>query len=236
MSELRGDERYYGRLLNIECVYKLSHAPRKAMYDFFMRELKPRPEETVLDLGATSLPDPQENMFELYYPHPNRITAAGAENCSFLEARHPGLKFVRLEAGKPLPFADNAFDIGFSNAVIEHAGSRANQAYFLSELIRVSNRCFVTTPNRWFPVELHTRLPLLHWLPAPVFRAVLTAFGFEFYALEENLNLLTADELLALVPAEQAKKARLTRHWFFGLPSNLMLVVEKNLNETATEC
>jgi hypothetical protein len=24
---------------------------------------------------------------------------------------------------------------------------------------------FVTTPNRWFPVELHTRLPLVHWLP-----------------------------------------------------------------------
>ena len=24
---------------------------------------------------------------------------------------------------------------------------------------------FVTTPNRWFPIEVHTRLPLVHWLP-----------------------------------------------------------------------
>ena len=24
---------------------------------------------------------------------------------------------------------------------------------------------FLTTPNRWFPIELHTRLPLVHWLP-----------------------------------------------------------------------
>ena len=23
----------------------------------------------------------------------------------------------------------------------------------------------MTTPNRWFPVEVHTRLPLVHWLP-----------------------------------------------------------------------
>ena len=29
----------------------------------------------------------------------------------------------------------------------------------------MGRRVFVTTPNRWFPVELHTRLPLVHWLP-----------------------------------------------------------------------
>jgi hypothetical protein len=25
---------------------------------------------------------------------------------------------------------------------------------------------FVTTPNRWFPLEVHTLLPFVHWLPA----------------------------------------------------------------------
>jgi SAM-dependent methyltransferase len=226
MSEPRGDERYYGRLFNLDFIYGLSHAPRRAMFDFFMRELRPTEKDTVLDLGATSLPDTQENMFELYYPHPGRVTAAGTEDCSFLEKRHPGLKFVRIADGKPLPFADDAFDIGFSNAVIEHAGSREKQAFFLRELIRVSRRCFVTTPNRWFPVELHTRLPFAHWLPASAFRAVLAALGFSFYAREENLNLLTAAELRGLLPPG-LKSARLARQWFFGLPSNLMLVIEK---------
>ena len=74
MSEARGDERYYGRFLNLDFVYRLSHAPRRAMFDFFMRELRPTATETVLDLGTTSLPDPQENMFEMYYPYPARIT------------------------------------------------------------------------------------------------------------------------------------------------------------------
>jgi len=226
MSAPRGDERYYVRLFDYAFLYRLSHAPRKAMFSRFMDIFRPKGENTVLDLGTTSLPDPQENMFELYYPHPGRVTAAGTEDCSFLEARHPGLAFVRLEAGKPLPFADDAFDIGFSNAAIEHAGSRESQARFLSELIRVSRRCFVTTPNRWYPVELHTRLPLLHWLPAPLFRALLALLGFDFYAKEENLNLLTAGELRGLLPAH-VRSARIERQAFLGLSSNLMLIVEK---------
>ena len=38
---------------------------------------------------------------------------------------------------------------------------------FADQAMRVGRRVFVTTPNRWVPVELHTRLPLVHWLPEP---------------------------------------------------------------------
>jgi len=69
--------------------------------------------------------------------------------------------------GRELPFADRAFDLGFSNAVVEHvAGGREGQRQFVHELCRVSHRVFVTTPNRWFPLEVHTLLPFVHWLPA----------------------------------------------------------------------
>jgi hypothetical protein len=226
MSAPSGDRRYYARLFDFAAVYKLSHAPRRAMFDFFMRELRPTERDKILDLGATSLPDPQENMFELHYPHPGRITAAGIEDCSFLEKSYPGLKFVRVAAGRPLPFSDGEFDVGFSNAAIEHVGSREAQRFFLSELIRVSRRCFVTTPNRWFPVELHTRLPFIHWLPRPLFSRILSLLGFEFYSKEENLNLLTCAELSALVPTARAKRARIVKQFFLGFPSNLMLIIE----------
>ena len=66
-----------------------------------------------------------------------------------------------------MPFADGEFDIVFSNAVIEHVGGREQQRRFVEESLRVARRAFVTTPNRWFPVEVHTRLPLVHWLPGP---------------------------------------------------------------------
>ncbi len=223
---MSGDERYYARFLNWRAIYELQHAPRREMVAHFMKELSPTEKDSVLDLGATSLPDPGENIFELLYPWPSRVVAAGTEDCSFLEKTYPGLKFTRVDSGKPLPFADNTFDIGYAGAVIEHAGSRERQAFFLSELIRVTRRCYLTTPNRWYPVELHTRLPLLHWLPNTAFRGILNLLGFDFYAKEENLNLLTAGELLALLP-KGLKRVDLSRQFFLGLPSNLRLVVEK---------
>ena len=41
------------------------------------------------------------------------------------------------------------------------------QRRFVAELCRVAPRVFISTPNRWFPLEVHTRLPLVHWLPEP---------------------------------------------------------------------
>jgi ubiquinone/menaquinone biosynthesis C-methylase UbiE len=87
---------------------------------------------------------------------------------------------VRVQAG-PLPFWDNQFDVAHSSAVIEHVGSRKNQSDFLCELWRVARSgIFVTTPNRWFPVEFHTALPLVHWLPSASFRALLRRVGHPF--------------------------------------------------------
>ena len=66
----------------------------------------------------------------------------------------------------PYLFAENQFDIAHASAVIEHVGSRKCQVEFLRELWRVARQgIFVTTPNRWFPVEFHTTLPLVYSLP-----------------------------------------------------------------------
>ena len=81
-------------------------------------------------------------------------------------------------------------------AVIEHVGSFARQCGFLRECCRVARRAvFVTTPNRWFPVEFHTVLPVVHWLPKPIFRGLMRRTGRGFFAEEANLNLMTAREL-----------------------------------------
>ena len=52
--------------------------------------------------------------------------------------------------------------------MIEHVGGEEEQRRFVAEALRVGRRAFITTPNRWFPVEVHTRLPLVHWLPDAV--------------------------------------------------------------------
>ena len=67
--------------------------------------------------------------------------------------------------GRNLPFRDGAFDVVFSNSVIEHVGDAASQRSFAREVARVGRRYWVQTPNRWFPVEQHLLTPFIHWLP-----------------------------------------------------------------------
>jgi SAM-dependent methyltransferase len=100
----------------------------------------------------------------------------------------------------PLPFADHAFDIVYSNAVLEHAGSAEQQRFFLSELCRVTRRRFVAVPNRWFPVEHHTGLPLINYLPKATFRRLLSKTRYAFWSHEANLNYVSADELRKMWP------------------------------------
>ena len=128
-----------------------------------------------------------------------------------------------------LPFADGSFDVVHSSAVLEHVGSFANQRHFVEELTRVARRVvFLTTPNRWFPVEFHTVLPLVHWLPKPTFRRLLGRTRYRFFALEENLNLLDSSELRQICAGLRVKRARVESQRLLGLASNLLVTIEKD--------
>ena len=136
---------------------------RKRMYKC-LEELMPLAEmKSILDVGVTA--DREcgfSNFFEAMYPHPERITAFSDQDASWMCENWAGLKFVRGDARK-MPFADNSFDFVFSSAVIEHVGSREQQQQFLAECIRVARKhVFITTPNRWYPMEMHSGLPFLH--------------------------------------------------------------------------
>src|ERR1700683_884345 len=72
---------------------------------------------------------------------------------------------VVLGDGVSLPFADQSFDLVFSNSVIEHVGGREEQARFASEIARVGKQYWVQTPNRYFPIAHHLWTRFVHWLP-----------------------------------------------------------------------
>lgn len=136
--------------------------------------------------------------------------------------------YVRASrAERRLPFKDGEFDLVFCSAVVEHVGTRAAQEHFVSEILRVGKRAFITTPNRWYPVEFHTMTPGLHWLPASIYRPLYRKLGFEFFSQEENLNLLSRDELWALVATAQRPRCRLGRHRFLGWTSNYFLIADE---------
>ena len=125
----------------------------------------PRQGERILDVGASAMVDiPWENWFLKRYPFPEQVTAVVLSGAAKLREAFPGVTVVEAD-GRELPFADGEFDIAHSNAVIEHVGPWPEQQRFMSELVRVGRSGFVTTPNRWFPVESHSQLLFMHWLP-----------------------------------------------------------------------
>ncbi len=201
---------------------------RRTMFQRFLHETGVRSEQSILDVGVTS-DDKLEasNYLEAWYPYKDRITACGIDDASFLETSYPGIRYVSAD-GRSLPFEDNHFDVVHSSAVLEHVGSREQQRAFIGELVRVARHAaFLTTPNRWFPVEFHSVLPVLHWLPANAFRSVLRMLGHEELAREENLNLLGAGDVRQLCQELGLRNFSLGNVKLLGWPSNLLLTVRK---------
>jgi SAM-dependent methyltransferase len=201
---------------------------RRKMFDRFLADSRVTPRASILDIGVTSDRSYQSsNYLEHWYPHKHMITAVGIDDASFLCYQFPGMRFVRAD-GLHLPFRDQAFDIVHSSAVLEHVGSFARQCAFIRECCRVARRAvFVTTPNRWFPVEFHTILPLVHWLPKSTFRALMRRIGYGFFAEESNLNLMTATELCRAAAGSDGFEHKLSYVLLIGLRSNLLLSMRR---------
>lgn len=192
---------------------------RRRMYERVIQLAKPSRESRILDVGTT--PDvtiAYNNFFERWYPHTERLSACSIEDCSTLETHFPGLTF-RLADGRRLPFDDQEFDLALSFAVLEHVGGLEEQRRLLSELARVASTFIAYTPYRYFPIEMHTLLPLTHWLPATVYRALWRRLGMRFWADEKNLNLLSVGTVRPLLPRTGHARIRLMRT--LGWPSNI---------------
>jgi SAM-dependent methyltransferase len=207
---------------------KIGGYQRRKMFERFVNSMKVGALDTILDIGVTTDRGfDDSNYLEAWYPHKSRITAVGVDNAEFLESLFPGVRFVQAD-GRDLPFGSGAFDFTHSSAVLEHVGSRQQQIQFLREAWRVARKgVFITTPNRRFPVEFHTVLPVIHWLPLPLYRKLLAGLGYEFFADESNLNLLSVRSLARVVMAAGIERFDIGTVSLLGLPTNLMLIARK---------
>ena len=122
-------------------------------------------------------------------------------------------------------------DLVISSATIEHVGSYDNQFKMIENIIKLTNKYFfITTPNRFFPIDFHTKLPFLHLLPKKIHRKILKLICLAEYAKEENLNLLDENTINKLITTQKNKlfKIRIFKVKLFGLTSNLLIFGEKN--------
>ncbi|MEI8165995.1 MAG: methyltransferase domain-containing protein [Chloroflexales bacterium] len=125
----------------------------------------------------------------------------------------PGFRAVQGDARDLSAFGTNAFDVIFSNSVIEHLGSLSGQQRMANEVRRVGRCYFVQTPNRYFPLEPHFLVPGFQFLPLAVQVALVRHFDLGWYqrcpdsgaalALVTEHRLLTQRELQTLFPAAE---------------------------------
>lgn len=112
--------------------------------------------------------------------------------------------------GKKLPFEDFAFDLAFSNSVIEHLYNWESQVEFANEIQRVASNYFVQTPSKNFIVEPHFITPFIHWFPKNIQQKLLrnfTVWGLITRPTPEyceqmlaELRLLNGEEMAQLFP------------------------------------
>ncbi len=195
------------------------------MYDYFIREFPSI--NSVLDIGVTSSSTVSEaNFFEAFFPDKSKITAVGIEDATFLETKYPGLKFVKVLPNQNLPFPDNHFDVSFSNAVIEHIVSQDERKKFIAESVRVAKAAFLTTPNKYFLVEPHTGVPLLHFLFPRLFYYFLDKGFFAKFYNSQNLKLLSRSDLCKDL-SELNLNFKIAHIRSLGIKSNLIIIIKK---------
>jgi len=122
---------------------------RRRRMRVFVESLALTSDDTVLDVGGTAF------NWELSPVQP-RLTLL---NLMPSDSGHVEV----VGDGTRLPFRDAAFDVVFSNSVIEHV---PDHAAFAAEIRRVARRYFVQTPNKAFPFEPHAMTPFVNYLPA----------------------------------------------------------------------
>jgi ubiquinone/menaquinone biosynthesis C-methylase UbiE len=130
----------------------------------------------------------------------------------------PPSTFV-IADGCMLPYRDQQFDYVFSNAVIEHIPPR-HQPRFASEIRRVARYgYFVATPDRHFPIDPHTLLPGIQFLPLRLRRSYAKLSLRTITESIDGINMLSARDMKTFFP-----EARIIRMGFPVWPNNLAAI------------
>jgi hypothetical protein len=216
---------YWKKILFLDSfLLKILKYNRLKIQQLFEKNIKFK---NLLDVGTTPIFDEFNNVLLHSFKNRNNITSLSNLNCLVLKKKFKKVKFIKGDARR-MKFKENNFDTVYSSATIEHVGSRSSQLKFIKECYRVSRKdVFITTPNKFYPIEFHTKIPLLHFLPSAIYRKILFYLGFTFFSKEKNLNLLSAKDLKNMCFFLKIKNFNIIKHKFLFMTSNLILHIKK---------
>ena len=223
------------RSLLIAAAVGYSNRARRKRAQLFWRELAPTANDRILDLGS----EDGSHIASILAYRDNVVIADIDPDALERGRRNHGFETVLLSESGKLPFADGEFDIVFCSSVIEHvtvgkerlrdyrtqrefgAAAFEHQRRFAAEIERVGRRFFVQTPNKWFPIESHTWLPLPIVLLPRRLQLPVVAWVNRWWIKGTQLdwNLLTRKQMAELFPS-----ARIIVERSLGLPKSLIAI------------
>jgi hypothetical protein len=125
---------------------------------WFLKAFPSLSEMTVLDLGgdaSTWLRGPV---------HPRHVDIVNIEKLD-----QPDADWIRVAQGDacalPAEVTARAYDLVFSNSVLEHVGGHERRLRFAESVHAMAPSHWVQTPYRYFPVEPHWVAPGMQYLP-----------------------------------------------------------------------
>jgi len=127
----------------------------------------------------------------------NRGTTIGIDQSSEFSKKRSNMENTQFlkAVGEWLPFKPNSFDAIISQMVLEHVFSVER---YLEEIFRVlegKGIVYLAFPNRWFPIEPHTHVPIIPYLPHGLFQKIVDAKIGKNYRLNylsyKTLNVIS---------------------------------------------
>ena len=185
---------------------------RSQRIELFLNRFNPDSQTKILDVGGSS---------EIW------LDTGLNRNVTLLNLTKPkkrdldlGFQCVQANALNMKEIQDQAFDIAFSNSVIEHVGGYSEQKKLADEIRRVGKSYWIQTPNRYFPIEPHLMFPYAQFLPSIAERWVALYWPYSNYRrwgaekkrtiqFLDKTRLLTEGELRTLFPNSTIYKEKI---------------------------
>ena len=128
---------------------------RSRRMEAFLRLMQIPARARIIDLGGSM------SMWELI-DHDYQVTLVNRSRWALPQSPHK----YRIEVADACDlhglFADQSFDLVFSNSTIEHLGGPERRQQFAAEVLRLAPAWWIQTPCGSFPIEAHTGLPF-YW-------------------------------------------------------------------------
>jgi SAM-dependent methyltransferase len=207
---------------------------RQRRGEIFKQYLKPAEDDRILDLGGGT-----GSYISHLLPFKKNVYIADIDKNELIRSAAKGYKTVLIREDGTIPYEDGYFDIIFCSSVIEHVtvdkkdieSIRTNKEFkriafqrqmkLAGEISRVGKGYFVQTPYKYFPLESHSRLPvILVLLPRRLQIKVIKFFRkFWFARTTADWNLLTVKAMKTLFPG-----ARIVKEKAFFFTKSLMAI------------